>query len=158
MPKGVVLHGSRSGVNQSTKREFDGTRRWATVEPDGLGWNVTVGDDEISIHMPVEDWGWHARACSSRYLSCEFAQGIESLDISDAQVRTFCWWMRRHVFNKWPALEVVYIMPTHAEVEHWGETGKIDGKTDVFSFGSSRTEELRNRIKARLRSNQWVPV
>lgn len=148
-PRGVVLHGSRSGGSHDVRQEFIGTVNFAhSPGVNGLGWNVTVGDDEIGFHIPAWGWGWHARAASMHYLSCEFAQATEAHDITDGQVRAFCWWLRSTVFLTFPNLPRHF--PTHAEVERSGETGAIDGKTDVFSYGSARAVELRARIMAEL--------
>jgi hypothetical protein len=148
-PKGVVLHGSRSGTSNSSNQEFDGTRNWAKNNPSGLGWNVTVGENRISIHLTPDEWGWHARAASDDYLSVEFAQATAKVPITDGQIHTFVWWLKEHVFKRWP--DMPWHFPTHAEVERWGETGATDGKTDVFPFGDSRNDDLRNKVYALLK-------
>ena len=154
-PKGVILHGSRSADDsKSTHDEFVGTAAWNGGNPDGLGWNATVGDDEIAIHLEPSEWGWNARAASSSYLAVEFAQPTQSQAISDGQVRAFCWWLRAHVLKHWP--EMARHFPTHAEVEAWGETRHQDGKTDVFPLRDARANELRARIIARLDDESWT--
>ena len=144
-PKGVVLHGSRSGIaGRATKDEFDSVRNYAMTNPAGLGWNVSVGDDAIAVHMQATEWGWHARAASNDYLSCEFAQATADISISDAQVRAFVYWLKNYVYKSWPNFNPYF--PTHAEVEASGETGVADGKSDVFPSGDVRADELRDRI------------
>jgi len=147
-PLGVVLHGSRSGLERPTHDEYASTARYAVGEPNGYGWNVTVGDDELAVHMTAAQWGWHARGCSSFYLSAEFAQGTLDDAISDGQVRAFCYWLRAIVRPVWPRLPLV--LPTHSELDGTETYGRLDGKTDVFERGAARTEQLRARILATL--------
>ena len=150
LPKGVILHGSRSGSNQSTQAEFTGTANYATNPAHGLGWTATVGDDVVAIHMPADRWGWNARAASDDFLAVEFAQPTMDRPISDAQVRAFCW-----LFKQWQTYwgqQLPLYFPTHAEVEKLGLTGSNDGKTDVFPWKDPRAEELRARIYERLKA------
>ena len=153
VPKGVILHSSRSGARKTCHEEFEGTVAWNGANPDGLAWNATVGDDEIAIHLGPDEWGWNARRASSQYLAVEFAQPTEAVGVTDGQVRAFCWWLRSHVLPQWPALARNF--PTHAEVETRGETGQRDGKSDVFPMGDPRADELRARIAARLDDQSW---
>jgi hypothetical protein len=149
MPKGVILHGSRSGVaSRNIHDEFIGTANWAANNPGGLSWNATIGEDEIALHLPEDEWGHNARRASGMYLAVEFSQPTVNHSISDAQVEAFCWWFQNKVTARWEAFPLTF--PTHAEVEAWGLTGRIDGKTDVFPNGDPRTDELRQRILARL--------
>lgn len=148
MPQGVILHGSRSGsATNTTAQEYLGTARYAVNEPGGLGWNATVGDDQIAVHMGYDQWGWNARGCSPVYLAVEFAQAVEARSISDAQVRAACWFFQQ-ARARWPNLPANF--PTHAELDGTPAYGQRDGKTDVFSRGSPRADELRARIYARL--------
>jgi hypothetical protein len=153
VPKGVILHSSRSGARKTCHEEFEGTAAWNGANPDGLAWNATVGDDEIAIHLGPAEWGWNARRASSQYLAVEFAQPTEAVAVTDGQVRAFCWWLRSRVLPQWPALARNF--PTHAEVEARGETGQRDGKSDVFPMGDPRADELRARIAARLDDQSW---
>jgi hypothetical protein len=102
-PRGIILHGSRSGRSQPVDLEFDGTRRYAVNEPNGYGWSATVGEDAVSIHMAPDQWGWNARGASSHYLAVEFAQGTGSDPITDGQVRAFCWLVRAEWVPRWTA-------------------------------------------------------
>ena len=142
------MHGSRSGHNELVGHaEFIGTSNYAADNPLGLGWNATIGDDEISIHMPVSRWGWNARGCSSHYIGVEFSQPTESIEITDGQVRAFVWYVKE-VIKFWPNLPMYF--PTHAELDGTTEYGGSDGKTDVFHKGSPATIELRSRIMREL--------
>jgi hypothetical protein len=147
-PAGCILHGSRSGRSQSTHAEFVGTSNWAGSNPAGLGWNATVGSDEICTHMDPNQWGHNARAASDNYLAIEFAQPTVADAIDDGQVRAFAWWWSEVVEAQWPGIGRNF--PTHAELETWGETGFHDGKSDVYPAGDSRADELRSRILAAL--------
>lgn len=145
--KGIILHGSRSGrADYDTADEFASTVRYVLGGASGLGWHVTIGDDEVAHHIDPWYYGWNARAASLHYLAVEFAQPLADRPISDAQVRAFCWWLEHYV---WPSVpNFPLYMPTHAEVERSGETGVIDGKNDVFPYGSAEANELRERIYA----------
>lgn len=148
-PKGVILHGSRSGVaGRDVATEARGTSGWCQNNPDGLGWNATVGNDEYYLHIPATKWGWNASGASDDYIGIEIAQAVESQGITDAQVRAIVAYLKADVFPTWPDLPLHF--PTHAELERWGETGSWYGKSDVFSFGSPRSDELRNRLYAAL--------
>ncbi len=147
-PKGVILHGSRSGsLTNSTAQEYAGTAAFAGRGAGGLGWNATIGDDVIALHMSYSAWGWNARGCSDDYLAVEFAQPTEASLISDAQVRAFAWFFQQ-ARRVWPYLPNLFV--THAELDGTTEYGPRDGKTDVFRQSSAMTADLRNRIYARL--------
>lgn len=150
VPRGVILHGSRSGSGNNTDREYAGTVNYVRNGASGLGWNATIGDDVVGIHIGPDGYGWNARAASSKYLAVEFAQAVETKPISDAQVKAFCWWFISHVYPRWPSIPLNF--PTHAELEARGETGQRDGKTDVFSNGSPQSDELRSRILTTLQA------
>lgn len=151
-PAGTILHGSRSGRRWGMPTEYDHCRSYAASGIE-LGWNLTVGEDAVSAHMPPDRWGWNARRASSRYLAVEFAQANLGDPITDGQVRAFCWWIVAVARKRWPGLPANF--PTHAEVEQRGETGAIDGKSDVEPFGR---HSVRDRVLARLASHgeTWV--
>lgn len=163
-PKGVILHGSRSGkASNPIAAEYAGTARYEQTNSFGagsgwykLGWNATIGDMRVALHLSARQWGNNARAASDDYLAVEFAQPTEDNQITEGQVIAFCDWFQRHVQTVWPSIPLYF--PTHAEVERSGETGAIDGKTDVFRFGSSRTDELRERIMDRLGGSHPIPT
>lgn len=147
VPKGFILHGSRSGSQtNSTQQEYVGTSNYARTTP--YAFHATVGDDIVAIHMTAKQWGWNARGCSSKYIGVEFAQPVEARTISAAQVRAFCWvvqWAR----DIWPTIPLN--LPTHAELDGTADYGgAYDGKTDVYSRGSPRVDELRGAIYRRL--------
>lgn len=148
----MILHGSRSGsgapaTTTSRHNEFTGTANYAVNEPNGLGWNATVGDDEIAVHFAYSRWGWNARGCSPIYLAVEFAQATQAWVITDGQVNAFCWFFEQ-ARKVWPRLTTNF--PTHAELDGTPQYGPYDGKTDVFPMGAQRTSELRTRILTRL--------
>lgn len=147
-PKGVILHGSGSGrASNPPLAEYAGTANWENINPDGLGWNATIGPNIVAVHLSAREWGWNARAASQSYLAVELAQPVRSVPISDEQVNAFCAWFEAEVLPVWPDIPLFF--PTHCEVERSGETGQIDGKDDVFP-DAARADELRGRIMARL--------
>jgi hypothetical protein len=149
MPRGCILHGSRSGRRSNPlAAEYAGTASYEVNNPAGLGWTATIGDGVVAVHMDARHWGWNARAASRHYLAVEFAQPTNANEITDGQVRAFCDWWRTHVLPVWPGIP--HFFPSHAEVEHSGETGVRDGKDDAFPYGDPRMDDLRARIVANL--------
>lgn len=152
-PRGVLLHGSRSGRPLTYAQEFDGTVRWAQNPDNVLGWHATVAEGEIALHVPVRLFGWNAFAASSLYVAIEYAQPTEAYPITDLMVRTANWFIATLVRPTFPRMPLHF--PSHAEVEHSGETGHgITGKSDAFSYRSPRMDELRERMRANL-ADEW---
>lgn len=148
-PSGIILHGSRSGQQWSIGSEFDSCRNFAAGGAGGLGWNVTVGQDEYSVHMTARQWGWNARSPASQtLLAVEFAQAQLVDPITDAQVRAFVHWYEHEVVPVWGALDLSAdaALPMHSELP----AGMADGKTDAFLAWSERANDLRARIRAAL--------
>ncbi len=151
--KGFAVHGTRSGVRRPSSLEFPGSASWETIRTDGCGANATIGDDVVAIHAPWTRWAWHARRASRYYISVELAQGTGDDEITDGQVRAFCWVViqAREVHP-----DVPLSFRTHAELENEGETGpnpetgRNDGKTDLWPYGDPRADEFRARGSARL--------
>jgi hypothetical protein len=145
-PIGVILHGSRGGA-ADTATEYRGTVNWAAGNPDGLGWNATIGEQVFCVHLPATLWGWNARGDSSRYLAVEFAQPALSDPITDGMVAAFCAWFLAEVIPAWPALWPPALeLPMHSELA----TGAADGKTDAYLASSAEADDLRARILAGL--------
>lgn len=145
VPVGCVLHGSRSGKEQSLRLEYIGTARYCQTNPDGLSWHSTIGEDSYAVHLDAHQWGWHCREASQTYLGVEFAQPTVDDAITDGQVRAFVAWWRREVLPVWPRLALDRTpLPTHAELP----AGRRDGKSDVFPVGDPRADDLRRRIRA----------
>lgn len=148
-PKGIILHGSRSGVAGRPKDvEYRGCASWAINNPDGLSWHATIGENRVAVHLTPQEWGWNARAASSHYLAVEIAQATVDEAVTDAQVTALADWIRTRVLPAYPSLPMHF--PSHAEVEVSGETGQRDGKTDIWPAGDRRTNELRARLLAAL--------
>lgn len=143
-PQGVILHGSRSGQNYDTAREYQATVNYVRAGAGGLGWHITCADNLIAVHMTPAEWGWSARGASQRLLACEFAQATADRPISDAQVAAFAWWFLNVARATWPNLPAYF--PMHSELPE----GIADGKSDVFPRGDGRADELRARILALL--------
>lgn len=156
-PKGIILHGSRSGATGNPKaKEYVGTARYEVSNPDGLGWNATIGENRVAIHLDPQAWGWNARGCSDNYLGVELAQATVDEPITDPQVAAFVDWVKTRVLPSWPSLPLVF--PTHAELDGTPEYGPYhDRKTDVWPRGDARTEDLRRRIMDGLKGAIPVP-
>lgn len=156
-PQGCILHGSRSDrASNPIEAEYLGTANWAVNNGKQLGWNATIGEYRVAVHLLPDQWGWNARAASRTYLAVEFAQPTADVAITDGQVAAFVAWWQNVVKPRWPSVPDYF--PTHAEVEVDGETGVVDGKTDVFPFDDPRADELRDRIMARLGAAVPPPV
>jgi hypothetical protein len=147
-PQGIILHGSRSGQNWDTDREFDSCRQYAANGAGGLGWTATIGNLEYSCHMTPRQYGWNARSDSSRMLAVEFAQARLGDPITDRQVEAFVAWYNAEVVPVWGALDLSQdrSLPTHAELS----TGAADGKSDCYPAHSEGAKDVRARIRARL--------
>ncbi len=155
-PKGFILHGSRSGSTTNTKaKEANGTANWCLNNPDDLSWHATIGENEYYTHMPMNRWGWNARAASDDYIAVEFAQAQRGEAITDAQVEAFVHFVKNQVLPVWPNIPLN--MKTHADVEKSGETGRIDGKDDVFAYQSVAAETLKQRIMEQLKGVEPMP-
>lgn len=157
-PKGIILHGSRSGnTTNPLDREYLGTARWAQNNPSGLGWNATIGERRVAVHLPPQEWGWNARAASDKYLAVEFAQPTVSHEITDGQVAALTDWIKTRVLTVWPGLPLHF--PSHAELDGTAEYGgTIDGKTDVFPRSAALMNELRARILTALGDTVPAPI
>jgi len=152
-PRGVLQHGSRSGRPLTYQQEFDGTGRWAMNPDNVLGWNCTIGEGIIDIHLPIRNFGWNAFGASAVYVAVEYAQPTEAYPITDLMVRTHNWFFAAVVRPAFPRIPLHF--PSHAEVEHTGEIGHTpSGKSDAFSYGSPRMQDLRARILKNLRE-EW---
>jgi hypothetical protein len=142
-PKGVILHGTRSGRGYETDAELRATVRYVEAGAGGLGWHATVGEDAVCEHLRPGLYGWNAREHSSQYLALELAQADVSRPIGDGQVRAAAWWIAQ-ARAVWPALPLVF--PSHAELA----AGVRDGKTDPYPRYDPRMEDLRSRVLRRL--------
>ena len=143
-PQGVILHGSRSGQDYDTDREYQATVNYYRQGANGLGWNATIGDDRVCEHLTAAEWGWNARSASRQYLAVEFAQATVDRPISDGQVRAFSWLFRNRFRGEWPSLPQEF--PMHSELPQ----GVSDGKTDPHVRGGIAGEKLRARIVAEI--------
>lgn len=133
--------------------EFDGTDRWAANSGNVLGWHATIGPGIISIHLGAREFGWNAFAASGVYVAVEYSQPLEDYDITDEMVRTHNWYFATILRPALPHLPLHF--PSHSEVEHSGEIQHVpSGKTDAFSYGSTKMENLRERVYNNLRS-EW---
>lgn len=87
-------------------------------------------------------------------IGLEFAQPNLGDPISDGQIRAACWAIqqaRAATLARW-GQAVPLTFYTHAEVEAFGWTGYVDGKTDVTAFTDARgTLEIKSRVRTRLR-------
>lgn len=156
-PKGIILHGSRSGrAGNPLDAEYLGTARWAVNNPNDLGWNATIGDGKVAVHLTPQEWGWNARGASQHYLAVEIAQPTVNDLVTDGQVAALADWIKTRVLPVWPGLPMHF--PTHAEVEASGATGQRDGKSDVYPAGDARADQLRARIMAALTGDVPAPA
>lgn len=155
-PKGVILHGSRSGiVGNPLEREYAVTARYEQTNTADLGWHATIGENVVAVHLTPYEWGWNARAASGQYIAVEIAQPTVDDAITDAQVAALADYLLTHIFPVWGDLGLHF--PTHAELELWGETGARDGKTDIYPAGDSRVDGVRNRLYALLQAPPAPP-
>ena len=153
-PKGVVLHGSRSGVaSNPIEKEYVGTANWELNNPNGYAWHATIGENKVALHLTPKEWGQHDPWASQEYLGVEFAQPTVNNPITDAQVAAFADWFKTRVLPAWPSIPLHF--PSHAEVDR--EYGQNQGKTDVYGLNDSRMDELRSRIMTALGMETPMP-
>lgn len=143
-PVDILIHGTRGG-NRDRMQEFLGTCRWAVNNPEGLAWHVTIGDGVYAQHLPITEWGWHAREVSRSHIGVEFVQPAAGDAITDTQVEAFGRWYHTVVVPAYPHLTARgTALPMHSETP----PGKRDGKTDAFPMGDARGDALRARLWA----------
>lgn len=148
-PKGIILHGSRSGRDWSIEREFDSCRNFAAGGANGLGWNATVGPLAYSVHIDARHWGWSAGSpASGTLLAVEFAQATIDDPVTDDMVAAFVHWYEHEVVPAWGALDLSddAALPCHSELAQ----GQAQGKSDVFLPHSTQAADLRARIRGAL--------
>lgn len=147
MPRGVILHGSRSGRAGNPKdAEYLGTARYEQNNPNGLGWHATIGNGKVAVHLTPQEWGWHALQASKVYLGVELAQATVDEPITNEQVVALADWIKTRVLPAWPGLPLHF--PSHAEADR--EQGVSQGKSDVFPLSDVRMDDLRARLMAAL--------
>lgn len=145
-PRGLLLHGSRSGIaGRDALVEYQACRDWA-MNPNngGLGWHASIGPGIVAVHMGPTVYGWNCGSHSSEWIAVEFAQPTIDDAIDDSQVDAYCWWVRNEVLAAWPNLP--HVIMAHSELNQ----GQREGKTDVFPRGSAALEEVKQRIRERL--------
>lgn len=142
-PLGLILHGSRSGQPYSINREYAATVNYVASGAAGLGWNATVGDGVVALHMAVTEWGWNARGASSRWAAVELAQANLGDPISALQIEgaAAMWVKLRDHYGKAFPLRFV----NHSDLLE----GRQDGKTDVEMAGQ---HSVIDRVTARLKA------
>ena len=141
-PDGFLLHGSRSGVPQTSMQEFWATVHWAQSGANGLGWHATIGPGVVAVHMRPSQYGWNAGdPASYRYIAAEFCQPNYGDPIEDEQIEAYCWWVLNEVLPVWPDIPRVFVH--HAQLEQ----GNRAGKTDVYPNDDARQAELIARIR-----------
>jgi hypothetical protein len=150
--KGVIFHGSRSGkAGNPLDAEWLGTARYEQNNPLGLGWNATVGPGKVAIHMTARVWGHNARAASPHYVAVEIAQPTVNDPLPDSVPIALADYIFDHVWSVWGE---VWHFPSHAELELWGETHQVDGKSDLYPAGDDRMNVFREKVYAQLRRRQ----
>jgi hypothetical protein len=149
VPKGIILHGSRSGVAGNPKaQEALGTARYEQSNTAGLGWSATIGERWVAVHLTPQEWGWNARGCSDNWIGVEIAQATVDEPITDLQVEALADYIKTRLLPAWPSLPMV--VHAHAELDGTPEYGPRDGKSDVFPKGDVRMDDLRRRLRAAL--------
>lgn len=148
MPRGIILHGSRSGkAGNPQESEYKGTASYEVNNTSGLGWHATIADHRVAIHLDPHAWGWHALEASKVYIGVELAQPTVDDPITDAQVDALADWITTRILPVWPGLPMHF--PSHPEADR--EFGVNQGKSDAFPIGDTRMDDLRARLMARLK-------
>ena len=154
-PIGFLLHGTRSGApHYDIDQEYAGTLNYVRAGASGLGWQATIGNDAVALHLPWTHWAWHAYDASRILIGLEFAQATVEGAITDAQIRAAAWCIAQAYAatrERW-GTPIPVAFWTHAEVEANGWTHHTpEGKTDTFPMSDPRAVALKSRLLARLR-------
>lgn len=149
---GVIFHGSRSGkAGNPLDAEYRGTASYEVNNSLSLGWNATIGPGKVALHLSPKAWGWNARAASDKYVAVEIAQPT----IDDPLPESVGIALGDYIFDHvWPVWGEIWHFPSHAELELWGETGKKDGKTDLYPAGDERMNAFRQIVYDRLNARK----
>jgi hypothetical protein len=142
-PSDFLIHGTRGG-QADRQKEFQSTCNWVMNPANGgLGWHVTIGDDTYEPHLPITEWGYHAREASRLYIGIEFVQPTAADAITEGQIAAFGRWYWSMVVPAYSHLTAqTTTLPMHSETA----AGIRDGKSDVFPRGDSRIHALRARL------------
>ena len=145
----AVIHGSRSGNTLRTlHQEFMGTATYCQLNPHGLAWQFTIGEDEYAQHLPADEVGfragWHASEANFTHLGFEFAQRVARDTITSDQIDAFGHAVVNRVvpiYPKWlDGLDRRLVM--HSEL-----AGGIEqGKSDVYPRFDSRWPKLKHQL------------
>jgi len=149
LPEYTILHASRGNATD-VETEYQNTVGWAQNPANELGWTWTIGERKYARHLAYDRYLYNAYDASRKALAAEFAQAREWWGVTQGQVEAFCaaWYEAWLFYGK--RLPLLFF--THSEVEAWGWTRLVSGKTDVFSFRSPLADELRARILRQLAS------
>lgn len=141
-PFGMILHGTRSTQPYSVDREYMATLNYIAVGAGGLGWNATVGNGVVCLHMALDQWGHNAREHSSHWVAVEIAQALLGWEVTDSQIEGVAWlWVQcREKFGERFPLRFV----NHSDLP----AGVRDGKTDIEPRGY---HSVIDRVTERLR-------
>jgi hypothetical protein len=144
-PSDFLIHGTRGG-QADRQKEFQSTCNWVMNPANGgLGWHVTIGDDTYEPHLPITEWGYHAREASRLYIGIEFVQPTAADAITEGQIAAFGRWYWSMVVPAYSHLTAqTTTLPMHSETA----AGIRDGKSDVYPRQDDRIHALRAQLWA----------
>lgn len=126
------MHSTRGNAS-SPENEFQGTLNWFANPASQVSAHIVIAmDGRIAECVDPALEAWHARAENARRLGVELCQSRPGDHITDAQLQSAAWWIKRMAARFGFPL-VADAIPEHRTVP----SGIADGKTDIgpdYSF------------------------
>jgi len=143
--RGAVLHATR-GNAANPANEFLGTLNWFSRSEAQVSAHIVIANDGTVAECvdPVMR-AWHAGQHNDTHLGVEICQSRLGDPISDAQVSSLAWWLKR--------MSVQFGFPlTRDRLPFHSETvqGASVGKSDAYPAGSADGLAFRRRLEALL--------
>lgn len=120
------MHSTRGGTGDP-EREFQATLNWFANPAAGVSAHIVIAaDGRIAECVDPALEAWHARAENGRRLGIEICQARLGDPITDEQLRSAAWWLKRMSARfGFPLTEAA--LPEHRDTP----SGRGDGKSDI---------------------------
>lgn len=133
-PRGVMLHSTRSGKDNTPQEEYNGTVNWFMNKwgKSDASSHALVGHDRIALLVPLTRQAYHAKENNSTHLSIEFVQAKTTTPYVGFQYDVGAWLTRLWCGEFGIPMERVLSQYKRGIISHDdSEQGKRDGKSDV---------------------------
>ena len=126
------MHSTRGNAS-TPENEFRGTLNWFSNPNASVSAHIVIAHDgRIAECVDPALQAWHARAENARRLGIELCQSRPGDHITDAQLRSAAWWLKR-MSERFGFPLTAEALPEHRHTP----SGIQDGKSDVgadYSF------------------------